>query len=60
LVTNRARKAKEEIIALNTAHCNANSVAIAVGEAAQIDQAYSLGVIKTAEQRAIDAAAESK
>ncbi len=60
MVTNRARKAKEEIIALNTAHCNANSVAIAVGEAAQIDQAYSLGVIKTAEQRAIDAAAESK
>tara|TARA_B100001113_G_C20950703_1_gene553022 strand:+ start:538 stop:807 length:270 start_codon:yes stop_codon:yes gene_type:complete len=59
-LTNRARKAKEEIIALNTAHCNANSVAIAVGEAAQIDQAYSLGVIKTAEQRAIDAAAESK
>ena len=59
-LTNRARKAMEEIIALNTAHCNANSVAIAVGEAAQIDQAYSLGVIKTAEQRAIDAAAESK
>lgn len=57
---NRARKAKEEIIALNTTHCNANSIAIAVGESAQIDQAYSLGVIKTALQRDIDAAASDK
>ena len=48
---NRARIAKEEIIALNTAHCNANSIAIAVGEDAQIAQAYSLGVVKTAAQR---------
>ena len=28
----RANIAKNEIIALNTAHCNANSIAIAVGE----------------------------
>tara|TARA_R100000995_G_scaffold61061_1_gene31108 strand:+ start:1031 stop:1288 length:258 start_codon:yes stop_codon:yes gene_type:complete len=49
--TNRARIAKEEIIALNTAHCNANSIAIAVGEAAQVDQAYTLGIIKTGAQR---------
>ncbi len=48
---NRARIAKEEIIALNNAHCNANSIAIAVGEDAQIAQAYSLGVVKTAAQR---------
>jgi len=48
---NRARIAKEEIISLNTAHCNANSIAIAVGEAAQVDQAYTLGVVKTAEDR---------
>ena len=39
--TNRARIAKEEIIAINTKHCNANSIAIAVGEAAQVDQAYT-------------------
>jgi len=58
-LTNRARKAKEEIITLNTAHCNANSIAIAVGESAQIDQAYSLGVVKTAHQRDIDAASDS-
>tara|TARA_R100000234_G_scaffold108467_1_gene79891 strand:- start:408 stop:668 length:261 start_codon:yes stop_codon:yes gene_type:complete len=45
---NRARKAKDEIISLNTAHCNANNISIAVGEAAQVAQAYSLGVVKTA------------
>ena len=49
--TNRARIAKEEILALNTKHCNANSIAIAVGEAAQVDQAYTLGLIKTGAQR---------
>ena len=42
----RARIAKEEIIALNTAHCNANSIALAVGEDAQVTQAFTLGVVK--------------
>ena len=51
-VTNRARIAKDEIIALNPAHCNANSIAIAVGEDAQITQAYTLGVVKTAADKA--------
>ena len=48
---NRANIAKEEIIALNTAHCNKNSIAIAVGEDAQVTQAYTLGVVKTAADR---------
>ena len=48
---NRARIAKEEIIAKNIAHCNANSIAIAVGEDAQVQQAYDLGVVRTAVQR---------
>tara|TARA_B100000424_G_scaffold248060_1_gene220917 strand:- start:44 stop:301 length:258 start_codon:yes stop_codon:yes gene_type:complete len=48
---NRARKAKLEIIALNTAHCNKNGIAIAVGEDAQVAQAYSLGIVKTAAER---------
>ena len=48
---NRARIAKEEIISLNTAHCNKNSIAIAVGEDAQVTQAYTLGVVKTAADR---------
>ena len=50
-VKNRARIAKEEIISLNTAHCNKNSIAIAVGEDAQVTQAYTLGVVKSAEDR---------
>ena len=59
-ITNRARKAINEIVALNTAHCNANDIAIGVGVTAQVDQAYTLGIIKTAEQRNIDAAADNK
>ena len=43
--------AKNEIIALNTKHCNANSIAIAVGEDAQVTQAYTLGIVKTAKVR---------
>jgi len=49
--TNRARIAKDEIISLNTAHCNKNNIAIAVGEDAQVEQAYNLGVVKTAAER---------
>ena len=48
---NRARIAKDEIISLLVTHCNANSVAIETGEDAQVTQAYSLGVVKTAEER---------
>lgn len=51
---NRARIAKDEIIALLVAHCNANSVALAVGEDAQVTQAYDLGVVRTAADRATD------
>ena len=57
---NRARKAKDEIVALTIKHCNENDIAIGVGITAQIDQAYSLGVVKTAEQRNIDSAAADK
>jgi hypothetical protein len=48
---NRARKAKDEIIALNLKHCNANGVTIATGEDAQVTQAFTLGVVKTAKER---------
>ena len=50
-LTNRARIAKEEIISLLVAHCNANDVAIATGEDAQITQAFDLGVVQTAAAR---------
>ena len=45
---NRARIAKEEILALNIKHCNNNSIEIAVGEDAQVTQAYTLGVVSKA------------
>lgn len=41
----RAQVATAEIINKLTAHCNENSLALAVGEAAQVTQAYDLGVI---------------
>ena len=49
---NRARIAIEEIIKLNTAYCNDNSIAIAVGRDAQVAQALELGVIDKAADRA--------
>ena len=51
-LTNRARIAKDEIISLLVAHCNANDLAIATGEDAQITQAFDLGVVQTAAARA--------
>ena len=53
--TNRARIAVLEIIEKLVAHCNANEIALAVGQDAQVTQAYDLGVVLTAE--AINAAA---
>ena len=45
---NRARIAVEEIVALLVAHCNANDIQLAVGQDAQVTQAYSLGVVQAA------------
>ena len=50
-LTNRTRIAKEEIIDLLVKHCNANEIAIATGEDAQITQAFDLGVVETAAAR---------
>jgi len=47
---NRARIAKEEIISELIAHCNANEIALAVGEAAQVQQAYDLKVVSKLEE----------
>tara|TARA_B100001059_G_C17450942_1_gene387407 strand:+ start:287 stop:547 length:261 start_codon:yes stop_codon:yes gene_type:complete len=49
---NRARIAQDEIIAKLVAHCNENSISIATGVNAQVTQAYTLGVVKTAKQLA--------
>ena len=52
---NRARIAKDEIIALLVKHCNENNVQIATGEDAQVAQAFELGVVKTAAERQVEA-----
>ena len=46
---NRARIAKEEIISELIAHCNANEIALAVGEAKQVQQAYDLKIVSKLE-----------
>jgi len=48
---NRARVAIENIVSLNMQHCNANGIAIATGEDAQVTQAFDLKVVKTAKER---------
>ena len=45
---NRANIAKQEILAANTEYCNNNSIAIAVGEDAQVTQAFSVGAVTKA------------
>jgi len=49
-VKDRSRIAKDEIITLNTTHCNTNSIQIATGEDAQVAQAFELKVVKTAKE----------
>ena len=47
-IHNRARIAQDEIIAKLVEHCNANSIALAVGTDKQVAQAYELKVVDTA------------
>ena len=54
---NRARIAKDEIIALLVKHCNENNVQLATGEDAQVTQAFDLNVVKTAAERQAEAEA---
>ena len=42
----RAKISTDEIITKLTTHCNENSIQLAVGEEAQVTQAYDLGVVK--------------
>ena len=56
--TVRAQAAKDEMLPLLIAHCNEKNIALATGEEAQIEQAYSLKVIKTAKERDEEAEAE--
>ena len=54
-LTNRARIAKDEIIAALVAHCNENGITIATGEDAQVTQAFDLNVVQTAAERNTEA-----
>lgn len=47
----RANDAEAQIVRLNANYCNENGIAIGVGVTAQIEQAYNLGVVTTAESR---------
>ena len=47
-IHNRARIAQEDIIAKLVEHCNANSIALAVGTEKQVAQAFELKVVDTA------------
>tara|TARA_Y100001937_G_C6926826_1_gene244247 strand:- start:52 stop:318 length:267 start_codon:yes stop_codon:yes gene_type:complete len=54
----RAKIAQDEIISKLIEHCNENNITIATGVDAQITQAYTLGVVKTAKQTTDEMAAE--
>ena len=49
--TNKARVEIDSIISALVIHCNANDIALAVGRDAQVTQAFTLGIAKTAAQR---------
>ena len=49
VATDRARIAVLKIIEKLVVHCNTNGIALAVGQDAQVTQAYDLGVVLTAE-----------
>jgi hypothetical protein len=51
VATDRARIAVLEIIEKLVVHCNANEIALAVGQEAQVTQAYELGVVLTVEDQ---------
>lgn len=50
-VTNQARVENDTIIQNLIIHCNSNNIALAVGRDAQVEQAFTLGLAKTAHQR---------
>jgi len=52
-VATQIRISQQEIIKLNLEHCNANGITIGVGVTAQVEQAYNLGIVTTAEARNI-------
>lgn len=52
-VSTQIRISQQEIIKINMEHCNENGITIGVGVTAQVEQAYTLGIVTTAEARNI-------
>jgi len=52
-VATQIRISQQEIIKLNMEHCNENGISIGVGVTAQVEQAYTLGIVTTASARNI-------
>lgn len=50
-VATQIRISQQEIIKINMEHCNENGITIGVGVTAQVEQAYNLGIVTTAEAR---------
>lgn len=50
-IKEEVRLARLDIVKKLVAHCNENNIAISVGQEAQVNQAFSLGIVKTAKQR---------
>ena len=50
-VATQIRISQQEIIKINMEHCNENGITIGVGVTAQVEQAYNLGLVTTAEAR---------
>ena len=50
--TSRALKAQKQISQLLLTHCNEKNIAMAQGLDAQVDQAYTLGLVKKASAEA--------
>ena len=51
ILVNEAFRAKELILVENMKFCNSNGITIADTEAKQIDQAFSIGAVKTVKER---------
>ena len=47
----RSQRAVADIVSQLVAHCNKNDIQLATGEVAQVDQAYSLEIIKTSKEQ---------
>ena len=53
-VEGRANDAEIQIVRLNADYCNEKGIAIGVGVTAQVEQAYNLGIVTSAQDRDVN------